>query len=142
MFPKINMNVLIVFFFAAVACINASLSVYESLQPKKWLSFLIYFLGQKFFIKIYSFLLLFISILFTYALLATDIISRMVFLVWMINLYIYLSAFLFFFYSPFLKESLRSFVKEFPLSSQYKMVYLDCFMRLLASLIIGASLIP
>jgi len=136
------MTVFLYIFFFVFVCINSLIAVYESLKPQTWLHFLVAFLSRPFHVKIYTLFLLLLFTLMTITLLTTRIMTHLTFFVWIIDLYILLSAVLFFFYFRFLKNSFNSMLEEFPERMQNKMVYLDSFLRLVASLIIAASMIP
>lgn len=136
------MTVFLYALFFVLVCINSLIAVYESLKPQTWLHFLVSFLSRPLLVKLYTILLLLLFTLMTITLLTTEIMTRLIFFVWIVDLYILLSAILFFFYFQFLKDSFDSFLTEFPEHMQNKMVYIDSFLRLAASLIIGASMIP
>ena len=135
------MNSLIYSFLLTLIMINSSIAIYESLKPHSWLHFIEVSLNRHQLVKIYTAVLLILFTCISLILLLTHIIIRLSFFVWIINIYILLSAFLFLFHFKFLKDSFHSFKNEFPDHTQKRMVYLDSFLRLVASMILGASLI-
>ena len=136
------MEIFFYFFIVPVLIINISFSVFESLNPVAWLKNISRLLSRPLLVKSYGFFLVVLVICFSTILIYTGIFTRLRFFLWIITAYIALNSLFFLFSSQILKETLEIFEKECSLPFQKSLVYLDSFLRLVASLIIIASMMP
>jgi hypothetical protein len=129
------------FLLWTIIVFNIALSVYESLRPSSWISFL-----QKYFLRDrimrgYAVLLALMFFLLLYVLLQTEIIRRFELLAWGVSAYLLVSCALYLFLPRMLQETFLSFLKESSAEQQKRLVHTDSFIRMIAFLMLAASLL-
>jgi hypothetical protein len=117
------------------------LSLMESLYPEDWLKHVLRFLNTRLFFLYYGIAVFFFFLLLVAALIKTPVFIRFRFLIWSISFFLLLESMTVIFFKKLVRDSLERLQAGTDLRTQIRILYFDSFARMLAGLIIAASMI-
>jgi len=135
------MTFLYITFVIIIIFSNILIAFIESIKPLEWIELLKKIFRKRFYSKIYALLLLLIVFILFFSLTQTSIFNRFRLLIWIFNFYILFSSVIYFFFSSLIRDSCEMLETQFQHKTKICFVYLDCFLRLTASLVLIAAMI-
>jgi hypothetical protein len=117
------------------------LSLMESLYPEAWLKLVFRFLNNRLFSSFYGAAVFFFFLLLVSALIKTPVFTRFRFFIWTISFFLLMESMIVIFFKKLVRDSLTSLQEGTDPRAQIRFLYFDSFARMLAGLIIAASMI-